>query len=481
MNTQHKNSQESLAKPAYSMPFVDLRAQYYAYKSEIDTAIARVLDSQAFILGAESEALEEELARFVGARYVLTCSSGTSALLLALLALGVQRGDEVITSVFSFVAAAEMIAFVGATPVFVDIMPDSYMLNLDQVRAKITPRTKAIIPVCLFGAPYAVSELAAIAKSANVAIIEDGAQSFGAWVVQNTPNEFIQQNPLAESIESDIPKISGVGSDLYGANTCALDSASGIYASECAESNKLSYDKNFLPQHRLYSPCFGDIGITSFFPSKPLACYGDGGAVFCKDKALYERLQKLRNHGQSSKYEHKILGLNARLDNLQCAILRIKLKYFADECIVRNKVAQNYRTHHIQYNATNPLWRYLIPQKIEYNSASVYAQYVLRLDSHTLILESSIKQAGISRPNTLRTKLLTRLAHHSIPTAIHYPKPLHLQEAFAFLGHKKGEFPVAERVCEEIFSLPFSPFLSLEAQCTVTKSLDSALSELTRQ
>ena len=309
-------SSKSAAKPtpqAQKIPLIDLHPQYHAHKPELDSAIASVLHSQHFILGEHSQALESELASFVGRRFCITCSSGTSALLLALLALDIGAGDEVITPSFSFIAAAEMVAFLGAKPVFVDICPHTYTLDIAQVKHAISPRTRAIIPVSLFGQPYDVAGLESLAKPHAIPIIEDGAQSFGAAIM--------------------------LGNGAKSAR----------------------------------SGSFGDLSITSFFPSKPLGGYGDGGAVFCDDETLATKLYALRNHGQASKYRHTMLGLNARLDELQCAILRVKLRHFASELHLREQVAARYCT------LLAPLQKHLALPHIAPNRTSVFAQFCLRV------------------------------------------------------------------------------------------------------
>ena len=462
--------------PQTQIPLIDLHAQYHTHKPELDAAIASVLHSQHFILGKHSKALESELAEFVGRRFCITCSSGTSALLLALLALEIGEGDEVITPSFSFIAAAEMVAFLGAKPVFVDICPSTYTLDPAQVARAISPRTKAIIPVSLFGQPYDVGAIAEVAGA--IPIIEDGAQSFGSKI---------------------------------------------------------------LGEREARSGSFGTLSITSFFPSKPLGGYGDGGAVFCDDEKLAQRLRTLRNHGQTSKYHHQSLGLNTRLDELQCAILRVKLRHLPKELNLREQVAARY------YALLKPLQSHLALPYIAPNRTSVFAQFCLRVkepsptqpthkphatlqnvdsristqtaqnlndsqaatltpspcDSKILELESGFfeprkdnKTRGLltqrgdeihdSSPKakssnqtqhikTPRDHITSTLNAHGIATAIHYPTPLHLQECFAYLGYKKGDFPVSEQIAKEIFSIPFSPYLTAKAQEHIASSLASSL------
>ncbi|WP_394908176.1 DegT/DnrJ/EryC1/StrS family aminotransferase [uncultured Helicobacter sp.] len=364
-----------------NIQFINLKAQYKAYKDEIDTAIAEVLDSSAYVMGASVGELESNLSAFCGARYARAVSSGTDALLIALLALGTQRGDEVITTPFTFIATAEMIALLGAKPVFVDIDEMTYNIDPEKIESAITSRTKAIIPVSLYGLPADMDKINAIAKAHNLAVIEDACQSFGATYKSK-----------------------------YSCN--------------------LSY-----------------IGVTSFFPSKPLGCYGDGGAMFCNDEALDEKIGSILNHGQIGRYIHKYIGLNGRLDSLQCAVLNVKLRHFKEEIAKREQIARIYTEN--LHNLILPV----IPQ----DRTSVYAQYSVRLTSGN------------------REAVLEALQHRGVPTAVHYPLPLHLQESLAYLGYTKGAFPVSEKIAREIFSLPFSAFLSEQEQSYIIESLNALL------
>ena len=411
--SEAQSTSKAKSPQAQKIPLIDLRAQYHILKHELDSAITSVLHSQHFILGEHARALESELAEFVGRRFCITCSSGTSALLLALLALDIGVGDEVITPSFSFISAAEMVAFIGAKPVFVDICPHTYTLDPAQVSAKISPRTKAIIPVCLFGQPYDVSALAQVAGA--IPIIEDGAQSFGSKILEESERR---------------------------------------------------------------SGSFGTLSITSFFPSKPLGGYGDGGAVFCDDEKLAQNLAHLRNHGQASKYHHSMLGLNARLDELQCAILRVKLRHFTRELALREQVAARY------YTLLKPLQSSLALPYIALNRTSVFAQFCLRtLESskpYTLEINPNSKhlESSLASSSTIvRDQITSALNAQGIATAIHYPKPLHLQEAFSYLGYKQGDFPISERVSQEIFSIPFSPYLTTEAQEHIAKALYATITQ----
>ena len=359
------------------IPFIDLQKQYQEYKKEIDEQIAEVLESSIYIGGKKVTLLEEKLAKFTGAKRAIVCSSGTDALLLSLMALGIKKGDEVITTPFTFIATAEVISLLGATPVFVDIDEKTYNIDPNKIEEKITKHTKAILPVSLYGQVADMKEINKIAKKHDLKVIEDGCQSFGAT--------------------------------YRGKKSCNLS----------------------------------DIGCTSFFPSKPLGCYGDGGAIFTNDEELALKIKMLLNHGQNMRYRHKYIGINGRLDAIQAAVLLIKLKYFSNEVKQREEIGKRY---------TNLLKDSdIITPYIEDDRSSVYAQYSIRVKN--------------------RDKVIEHLNKQGIPTAIHYPMPLHLQECFGYLGYKEGDFEVAEKISKEILSLPMSAFLNKEVQDDIVKAL----------
>jgi len=356
------------------MEFVDLKAQYRRISAPLDARIRRVLEHQRFILGPEVPELEQRLATRIGAKHCISCASGTDALLLALLALeigtvaGGNSDDEVITSPFTFFATGEMITLAGARPVFVDIEPLSFNLDPGKIEAAITPRTKAILPVSLYGQPAEMDAINAIAAGHGLAVIEDAAQSFGA---------------------------------LYKGR---------------------------------HSGNVSTIGCTSFFPSKPLGCYGDGGACFTNDDALAAAMEQIRNHGQQGRYRHTRIGINGRLDTLQAAVLLAKLELFDEELTARAEIADRY-TAFLKDSVPTPR---ILPGR-----TSAWAQYTIEVDDRAAI-ESSLKGAGI-------------------PTAVHYPAPLHLQPVYADLaqetGWTRGSFPLAERAADRVLSLPMHPYL----------------------
>jgi UDP-2-acetamido-2-deoxy-ribo-hexuluronate aminotransferase len=358
--------------------FANLQHQYRLYQSDIDTAIHAVLNKSNYILGEEVDLLERELGAFTKAKHAITCSSGTDALLLAMMALDIQPDDEIITTPFTFIATAETIALMKAKPVFVDIQEDSYNIDPSKIEAVITPKTKAIMPVSLYGQPPDLDEIKQIAGKHNLKVIIDGAQSFGAT--------------------------------YQGTSDSAL----------------------------------GDISCTSFFPAKPLGCYGDGGAVFTHDDELAEKMRMLRVHGQGQRYHHKYIGMGGRLDTLQAAVLLAKLPHYSKEIGQRQDVAQSYN----QKLADN---LGLALPLVKTDRTSVWAQYTLRTKRRDAI-QQKLQQA-------------------SIPSAIHYPKPLHLQECFGYLAYKEGAFPIAENAANEVLSLPMNAFVTENEMDYVVENL----------
>ena len=319
-------------------------------------------------MGEEVENLETSLEAFTGAKYAISCSSGTDALLLAMMALNVRASDEIITTPFSFISTAETIACMGATPVFSDIDERTYNLDPFKIEDKITNKTRAIMPVSLYGQPCDMKNIQRIAKKHNLKVIVDGAQSFGSKYIDN-------------------------------------------------------FDSNL-----------GDISATSFYPAKPLGCYGDGGAVFTNNEEIAQKMKYMRVHGQTKRYYHKYIGMGGRLDTIQAAILNVKLKYFDQDLSLRQLVASKYTKALADKNMVLP---YVHP-----DSSSSWAQYSIRVKD--------------------RENLQDHLKSKGVPTAVHYPLPLHLQECFKYLGYKYGDFPISEQVSKEILCLPMNPYISDE-------------------
>lgn len=356
------------------MEFIDLKSQQARIKAKIDKRIQDVLSHGRYVMGPELEELEERLKNYVGTRHCIGASSGTDTLLIAMMALGIGPGDEVITVPFTWISTAEMIALIGATPVFVDIDETTWNMDVSKLESAITEKTKAIMPVGIFGQTADMTGINEIAsRNGNLPVIEDAAQSFGA---------------------------THQGKKSGGLST---------------------------------------IGSTSFFPSKPLGCYGDGGGLFTNDDELAERMRHIRVHGQTERHHHPILGINGRLDTLQAAILLEKLEIFDDEILRRQKVAQAYGDGIRNSSVTLPM--------VGPSNTSVFAQYTI-LSSNRDVLAASLKKAGI-------------------PSVSYYAVPLHLQPVFADLGYKKGQFPITEDVASRGLSLPMNPYLSEEEVAAV--------------
>ena len=359
-----------------TIPFIDLKTQYQALKPSIDARIQAVLDHGQYIMGPEVAELEEKLAVYTGAKHCITVASGTEALLIALMALDVRPGDEVITTPFTFVATAEMIVLLGAVPVFVDIDPETCNIDASKIEAAITPKTRAIMPVSLYGQPADMDEINEIAaRHGNIPVIEDAAQSFGA--------------------------------EYKGRKSCNLST----------------------------------IGCTSFFPSKPLGCYGDGGAIFTSDEGLAKAMREIRVHGQEKRYVHTRIGVGGRMDTLQCAIVLAKLERFDWEIEQRLKIGTRY----------NELLAGKIPAVAQRSDrTSVFAQYTVFVKNREQ-MQQTLKQAGI-------------------PTAVHYPVPLNEQPAYKHLCCPDCT-PISKEMALRVMSLPMSADLSYEDQSRVCNSL----------
>jgi len=366
------------------MDFIDLKTQYRRIQPQMNERIQAVLNHGQFILGAEHGELEKRLALYAGVKHCIGAASGTDTLLIALMALNIGPGDEVITTPFTFIATGEMIALAGARCVFVDIDPVTYNIDPKKIERAITPRTKAIMPVSLYGQCADFDAINAIARKHNLPVIEDGAQSFGA--------------------------------SYRGKRSCGVST----------------------------------IGSASFFPSKPLGAYGDGGALFTDDDTLAKLMSEIRVHGQDRRYHHPRLGLNGRLDTLQAAVLLAKLDIFDDEVAARGRIGGRYSQ---LINATIPQ---VTTPRLSDGCTSVYAQYTIEVP-HRNDVEVAMKSRGI-------------------PTAVHYPIPLHLQPVFAGLGYRAGDFPIAEKAGGCVLSLPMHPYLSEADQDKVVQALKEAVS-----
>lgn len=370
------------------IPFVDLHAQQSRIRESVEERINKVLDHGKYIMGPEVKELEQRLAEFVGVKHCVTCASGTDALLMPLMAYGIGPGDAVFTTPFTFISTAEVVTLLGATPVFVDIDPQTYNIDPDKLHRTIKTvvaegklKPEGIIPVDLFGQPADYEEIERIAAEFGLWVIEDAAQSFGA-----------------------------------------------TYKNKPAGS-------------------FGDVASTSFFPAKPFGCYGDGGAVFCNDDEMAVKLRSIRVHGQgSNKYDNIRIGINGRFDTMQAAVLLAKLEIFEEEIQLRDRVARRY-SEKLADVVTTPV--------VKADRTSVWAQYSLLTEN--------------------RDELLAALKANGIPTAVYYPKPLHLQDAYQSLGYHAGDFPVSEKIADQIFSIPMHPYLSEEDQDYIVDAINKAL------
>ncbi|MBI3468002.1 MAG: DegT/DnrJ/EryC1/StrS family aminotransferase [Planctomycetes bacterium] len=374
------------------VPLLDLRAQFATIREEINEAIARVVESQQFILGPELDALEREVAEYCQARHAVGCASGTDALVLALMALGVGAGDEVITTPYTFFATAGVIARLGARPVFVDIDPGTYNIDPAAISDRLTPRTKAIIPVHLFGQTAEMGPIQRLANRHGLPIIEDACQAIGA--------------------------------DYHGRRTGVL----------------------------------GRVAAFSFFPSKNLGGFGDGGMISTDEDELAEKLRILRVHGMEPKYYHRLVGINGRLDALQAAVLRVKLRRLENWTTARQVNARRYA----QLLEEREVVGWLTRPAEQPGFRHVFNQYVIRV------------------PAGHRDPLRKQLVEQGVGTEVYYPVPLHLQECFAGLGYRRGDFPHAEQAAAETIALPVYPELTEAQQAHVVESIAKYVSKVTR-
>jgi dTDP-4-amino-4,6-dideoxygalactose transaminase len=356
---------------------VDLKSQYLNIKEAIDNAIHEVIDQTSFIKGPEVQRFQNELEEYLGVKHVIACANGTDALQIAMMALGLKPGDEVITASFTYVATAEVIALLGLKPILVDVIPGTFLIDPASLEVAITPKTKAIVPVHLFGQCANMESILKIADRYNLFIIEDAAQAIGA----------------SYTFSDGTVKKAG---------------------------------------------CIGNIGCTSFFPSKNLGCFGDGGALFTDDDDLAQNIRLIANHGQSVQYHHDVIGVNSRLDSIQAAILRVKLPHLDEYNIKRNQAAAYYDT------VFDDIEELKIPIRTA-NSNHVFHQYTLQLSE-----------------SLNREELRTYLSVRGIPSMIYYPLPLHKQKAYIDDRYPDGYFPITEKLCDSVLSLPMHTELTVQ-------------------
>lgn len=370
---------------------VDLKGQYLKIKDEVDAGIHRVIDNTAFINGPIVKEFAQHLSEYQGGCHVITCANGTDALQIALMALELKPGDEVIVPAFTYVASAEVIGLLGLTPVMVDVDFDTFNVTVDNIKRALSPKTKAIIPVHLFGQSCDMEPILALAKEHNLYVIEDNAQAIGA-------------------------------------------------------------EYTFSDGHKAKTGTMGTIGCTSFFPSKNLGCYGDGGAIFTNDDVLAERISMIANHGQRVKYYHAVLGCNSRLDSIQAAVLNVKLKHLDEYCAARYEAASYYTQ---QLKVFDPEERFIITPKEHMNSTHVYHQYTLKIK------------------NNKRDELKAYLAEQGIPSMIYYPLPLQEQEAFMPITRAGEKLDNAKACACSVLSLPIHTEMTREVQDLVINSIKS--------
>ncbi|MBT6746305.1 MAG: DegT/DnrJ/EryC1/StrS family aminotransferase [Flavobacteriales bacterium] len=360
---------------------VDLKGQYSKIQQEVDTSILNAVKSGAFINGPQVSEFAVELQNYLSVKHVIPCANGTDALQISLMALGLTPGDEVITPSFTYIATVEVMALLGLVPKFIEVNPETFNIDVSQLKTLISPKTKAIVPVHLYGQCAHMEEILKIATIYNLHVIEDTAQAIGA-------------------------------------------------------------DYTFSNGTTKKAGTIGTIGCTSFFPSKNLGCYGDGGAIFTNDSELAKKLKMCANHGQSIKYHHDIIGVNSRLDTLQAAVLKVKLPHLDEYTSARNKAAD-------YYTKSLSSVKGIITPKTATNSTHAFHQYTLKLDG--------IDQAGLRK----------YLTSKGIPTNIYYPIPVHLQKGYSYLGYKRGDLPLTEYLCQNTISLPIHTEMNNDIQDTI--------------
>ncbi len=367
------------------IPMVDLKSQYLKIKDEVDAAIQEVLDSTAFVRGEAVSRFQRHFEEYLGVKHVIPVGNGTDALQIALMALGLRPGDEVITPTFTFIATVEVVALLGLTPVFVDVDPYTFCMTPEAVEKAITPKTKAIVPVHLFGQNAEMETILKIAEKHHIFVVEDACQSMGS--------EY--------KFSDGIVKKSG---------------------------------------------CMGHFGCTSFFPSKNLGCFGDGGALFTDDDDLADAARCIANHGMKVRYHHDRVGVNSRLDSLQAAVLDVKLKHLDEYISCRMASASVYD------KGLSGILQVVVPRKSSRSTHS-YHQYTIQV------------------PAEKRDSLQNFLRENGVPSMIYYPIPLHLQKAYAYYGYKPGDFPVAERLSREVLSLPMHSELQAEVSAFILRKI----------
>lgn len=406
---------------------VDLKGQYIKIKETIDAGIQEIIDNTQFIKGPQIKKFEENLAAFLNVKHVIACANGTDALQIAMMALDLKPGDEIILPVFTYVATAEVIALLGLTPVMIDVEPETFCIDINLIESKITSKTKAIVPVHLFGQCANINEIMRMANKHNLYVIEDTAQALGATYEMSTERSEMsrERGEMREHSSTPISQSSTPISQL---------------------TSPKSHLSHLISQK---AGTIGNIGTTSFFPSKNLGCYGDGGALFTNDDELAKKIRMICNHGQSVKYIHDIIGVNSRLDSIQAAVLNAKLPHLKSYEIARNEAANWY--DELLGNHSN-----IIIPKRNPRSTHVFHQYTIQI---------------MDDEKYSRDFIIEKLKERGIPTMVYYPISLHQQNAFKPFNTQKENFPVSERLCQTVLSLPIHTEMTKEMVSYICKNL----------
>ncbi len=401
---------------------VDLKSQYIKIKAEVDAGIQEVINNTQFIKGPQIKVFEENLAHYLNVKHVIACANGTDALQIAMMALDLKPGDEIILPVFTYVATAEVIALLGLTPVMIDVEPETFCIDVNLIESKITSKTKAIVPVHLYGQCANMDEIMSIANKHQLFVIEDTAQALGASYEMST-------------------------------ETSEMSTERGEMRINTQNSSPISHLSSPNSQK---AGTIGNIGTTSFFPSKNLGCYGDGGALMTNDDELAKKIRMICNHGQSIQYVHDVIGVNSRLDSIQAAVLNAKLPHLKSYEIARNEAANWY--DELLGNHPN-----IIIPKRNPQSTHVFHQYTIQIINDELLNDNKkIHTSSFILDTSFRDEVRKQLSERNIPTMVYYPIELHKQKAFEKFNDNNDHFPVAEMLCKTVLSLPIHTEMNKE-------------------
>ena len=424
---------------------VDLKSQYIKIKAEVDAGIQEVINNSQFIKGPQIKIFEDNLAQYLNVKHVIACANGTDALQIAMMALDLKPGDEIILPVFTYVATAEVIALLGLTPVMIDVEPDTFCIDTKLIESKITSKTKAIVPVHLFGQCANMNEIMRIANKHNLFVIEDTAQALGAsYEMSNEIGEM--STKIGEMREQN----SSPSSHLPSLNS-QLSSPISQFSPPISQNPSLNSQLS-TPQYQK-AGTIGNIGTTSFFPSKNLGCYGDGGALMTNDDKIAKKIKMICNHGQSVQYVHDVIGVNSRLDTIQAAILNAKLPHLTSYENARNEAANLYDK--LLGNHPN-----IIIPKRNTQSTHVFHQYTIQIRSPKFEIRNLMRE---------------ELQKKGIPTMVYYPISLHRQNAFKAFNSLNEDFPVSDKLCQTVLSLPIHTEMNKEMIEFIAKNLIAVL------